>query len=399
MLIKMNNKKISGYKNLYNQNLISDVIPFWIKNSVDQQCGGYFTCLDRDGSVYDKDKFIWLQARQVWTFSMLYNRYEKNPEWLEIAGHGKKFLEKYGRDSDGNWYFALSREGLPLVQPYNIFSDCFAALAFGEYSLAAGDDKSREISLKTYNNILSRQKNPKGKYNKTIPQNRPLRSFSLPMILANLTRELKWMFKDEEYEKFTGIFIDKVMNTFLDKKRMLIYENVLEDGSHVDSFEGRLINPGHGIEGMWFVMELAAERNDKETINKAVETVLSILDFSWDKKNGGIFYFLDAEGRPPLALEWDQKLWWVHVEALIALLMGYQLTGNTKCWEWFEVMHEYTWKHFPDPEYGEWYGYLNRQGKPLLPLKGGKWKGCYHVPRGLFRCYSLFKEIENKSAK
>jgi len=393
MLTKMNKEKILELKKQYADALFLDVVPFWIKNSIDKDCGGYFTCLDRDGSVYDKDKFIWLQARQVWTFSMLYNRYEKNPEWLDIAKHGIDFLEKYGRDKDGNWYFALSQEGFPLVQPYNIFSDCFAALAFGEYALASGDDHCRKISLDTYNNILSRQGNPKGKYTKTIGRNRPLQSFSLPMILANLTRELKWMFNADDYNKFTGIFIDKVMNQFLDQKRMLIFENILSDGSHIDTFEGRLINPGHGIEGMWFVMELAAERNDLQTINKAIDTVLSILDFSWDKKNGGIFYFLDSEGKPPLALEWDQKLWWVHIESLIALLMGYSLTGSEKCAEWFKIMHDYTWSHFPDPQYGEWYGYLNRQGEPLLPLKGGKWKGCYHVPRGLFRCYSLLEQL------
>jgi N-acylglucosamine 2-epimerase len=389
----MNKEKLLEYKKQYADALLLDVIPFWIKNSIDKDCGGYFTCLDRDGSVYDKDKFIWLQARQVWTFSMLYNRLEKKSEWLDIAKHGIDFLEKYGRDKEGNWYFALTQEGLPLVQPYNIFSDCFAALAFGEYALATGSEQYRKISLETYNNILSRQGNPKGKYTKTIGRNRPLQSFSLPMILANLTRELKWMFNADDYDKFTGIFIDKVMNQFLDQKRMLIFENILNDGSHIDTFEGRLINPGHGIEGMWFVMELAAERNDMQTINKAIDTVLSILDFSWDKENGGIFYFLDSEGKPPLALEWDQKLWWVHIESLIALLMGYSLTGNQKCAEWFKIMHDYTWSHFPDPKYGEWYGYLNRRGEPLLPLKGGKWKGCYHVPRGMFRCYSILEQM------
>ncbi len=124
------------------------------------QFGGYYTCLDQYGNVYDTDKFMWLQARQVWMFSMLYNKFEKREEWLSIAKHGLDFLKKFGRDYYGNWYFSLRRDGAHLVQAYNIFSDCFAALAFGEYALATNDNESKDISLKTYQNILKRQQNP-----------------------------------------------------------------------------------------------------------------------------------------------------------------------------------------------------------------------------------------------
>ena len=109
----------------YKRELFEGIIPFWEKYSPDRKFGGYYTCLDRDGTVYDTDKFVWLQCRQVWMFSMLYNRYQKNPEWLDIAKLGADFLLKHGMDEGGNWYFALDRRGKPLVMPYNIFSDFF----------------------------------------------------------------------------------------------------------------------------------------------------------------------------------------------------------------------------------------------------------------------------------
>ena len=118
----------------YKKELFESVIPFWQRCSPDSEFGGYFTCLDRDGSVYDTDKFIWLQCRQVWLFSMLYNRHQKNKEWLEIAKLGADFLLKHGMDDEGNWYFALDRRGRPLVMPYNIFSDFFAAMALSQYA-------------------------------------------------------------------------------------------------------------------------------------------------------------------------------------------------------------------------------------------------------------------------
>jgi N-acylglucosamine 2-epimerase len=62
---------------------------------------------------------------------------------------------------------------------------------------------------------------------------------------------------------------------------------------------------------------------------------------------------------------------------------------------WFEKIHEYSWKHFRDNEYHEWFGYLNRQGEVLLNLKGGKWKGCFHVPRAMLQVY---KTLEPKKS-
>jgi N-acylglucosamine 2-epimerase len=378
---------------LYQDTLLNNVLPFWERNSIDWECGGYFTCLDRAGEVYDPDKFIWLQNRQVWTFSMLYNQLEQRSEWLKIAGHGANFLAEHGRDPQGNWYFSLDRAGHPLVQPYNIFSDCFAAMAFSQYARASGEPWAQEVAMQAYQNVLRRKNDPKGQYNKTYPGTRELKSLAVPMILANLTLEMSWLLPAAELERVLDLTVEEVMNDFLDQESGLIYEHVAPDGSHIDCFEGRLINPGHGIEAMWFMMDIAQLRQDTATIDRAVDVVLNILKFAWDDKYGGLYYFMDADGYPPQQLEWDQKLWWVHAEALVALSMGYRLTGREECWMWYQRMHDYTWSHFPDPEQGEWFGYLNRQGEVLLDLKGGKWKGCFHVPRALFLCWQQFEAL------
>jgi N-acylglucosamine 2-epimerase len=380
------NANFSALAQQYRDALLGDVIPFWEKHSLDEQHGGYLTCLERDGVVFETTKFIWLQARQVWMFSMLYNRLEKRDAWLRIARHGVEFLRQHGMDDEGNWYFSLTRDGRPLVQPYNIFSDCFAAMALSEYARATGDPAARQIAERTYANILRRRDNPKGKYEKTVPGTRPMRFLALPMIVANLTIELEWMLEAGVSERAIDDCIRDVFSLFINHDRLILHENVSPDGSKLDCFEGRLINPGHSIEAMWFFMDIAEQRQDRALIDQAVEIVLHTLKLGWDEQVGGIFYFQDAHGHPPQQLEWDQKLWWVHVETLVALLKGYRLTGRDVCWEWYERVHAYTWQHFPDPEYGEWYGYLNRRGEVLLTLKGGKWKGCFHIPRALYLC-------------
>jgi len=389
--------KFNALETQYRTELFENVIPFWLNHSQDRENGGYFTCLDRQGNVFDTDKFIWLQARQVWLFSMLYNKVEKRQEWLECAIQGAEFLKKHGHDGEYNWYFSLTREGKPLIQPYNIFSYTFAAMAFGQLSLATDNHEYADIAKRTFDIILSRQDNPKGKWDKSFPGTRALKGFSLPMILSNLTLEIGHLLDKEIVEQTMEECIHEVMEVFLRPELGgLIVENVNSDGSLSDTFDGRLINPGHALEAMWFIMDLGVKLNRPELIEKAVETTLKTLEYGWDNKYGGIFYFLDRKGSPPQQLEWDQKLWWVHIETLISLLKGYQLTGSQECLEWFEKVHEYTWNHFKDPEYPEWWGYLNRQGEVLLNLKGGKWKGCFHVPRGLYQCWKILETINTK---
>lgn len=385
---------MKAYARLYRSELLNQIIPFWEKYSKDVDHGGYFTCLTSNGKVYDTDKFVWLQARQAWMFSKLYNSLESKPNWKEMAKSGIDFLEKYGRNTEGNWYFSLDRKGNPLVQPYNIFSDCFAAMAFGEFYKVEADERYAQIAKDTFQKILSRQQNPKGKYNKKYPGTRDLQDFALPMILCNLALELEPILGEEQVEDLTHSIVDLIMHQFYDAKGGLVYENISTGGEFVDSFEGRLLNPGHAIEAMWFVMNIGLRKKDDDLVTKAETVMYQQLENGWDEKYGGIFYFMDAKGYPSEKLEWDQKLWWVHLETLVALAKTYGYNQSPKASSWFQKVHEYTWNHFRDSiNKGEWYGYLNRRGELLLDLKGGKWKGCFHVPRALFEISQTLEKI------
>jgi N-acylglucosamine 2-epimerase len=266
-------------------------------------------------------------------------------------------------------------------------------MAFAALDKVNPSDEWKEIAVSTFENIIQRQHNWKGVYNKSYPNTRPLKNFSLPMILCNLSLELEPLIGTERVDALIAEVIHEVMEIFYQPELGLILENVNPDGSFNDSFEGRLINPGHAIEAMWFIMDLAVRLKDRSLIDKAVAIMLDTIEYGWDTEYGGIFYFMDSKGHPTQQLEWDQKLWWVHVEALVGLAKGYALTGNQRCAVWFEKVHQYTWNHFKDKEYGEWFGYLNRRGEVLLPLKGGKWKGCFHIPRALYQVSKTFESI------
>ena len=378
----------------YRSELLDSVLPFWLTHSQDKEFGGYFSCLGRDGSVYDTDKFIWLQGREVWLFSMLCNKLEPRQEWLDCALQGGEFLRRCGHDGDYNWYFSLTREGKPLIDPYNIFSYTFATMAFAQLAKASGNEEYAQIAKRTFDRILEKRSNPKGRWCKAHPGTRPMKDFALPMILCNLTLEIEHLIDPALIDETIRTCLHEVMDVFYQKDLGLIVENVsAEDGSLVDSFEGRSINPGHSLEAMWFIMDLGCRLGRRDLIDRAVEISLRTIDYGWDKEYGGIFYFMDRLGRPPQQLEWDQKLWWVHIESAIAMIRGYQLTGRKECLKWFIALDEYMWSHFKDQEFPEWFGYLNRRGEVLLPLKGGKWKGCFHVPRGLYQIWQILQEI------
>ena len=397
--IHKNIKIMIDFKQLaqqYKSELLDRVMPFWMEKSIDKEFGGYFTCLERDGEVFDTDKFIWLQGREVWMLSTLYNKVEKRQEWLDAAIQGAEFLKKYGHDGNLNWYFALDREGHPLVEPYNIFSYTFAVIAFGQLSIATGNQEYADIAKKTFDIVLSKVDNPKGRWSKAAPGARSLKSFALPMILCNVALEIEPLLDKDFLDKTIETCVHEVMDVFYRPELGLIVEHLGSDNELVDCMDGRLLNPGHAIEAMWFIMDLGKRLGDQALIEKAVKIALAEAEYGWDKQYGGIFYFMDRLGRPLQQLEWDQKLWWVHIETLITMIKGYELTGNAECLAWFERIHDYVWSHFMDPEHPEWFGYLNRQGEVLLTLKGGKWKGCFHVPRGLMQVYQSLERIAEK---
>ena len=103
-------------------------------------------------------------------------------------------------------------------------------------------------------------------------------------------------------------------------------------------------------------------------------------------------------GKPPEAYEHDMKLWWPHNEILIASMLFYRDTGDEYYLDWFYRTLDYCEKHFADPEYGEWYGYLRRDGQPTEPpCKGSTFKGPFHVPRSLILVDKLMDQVEAKN--
>jgi len=374
----------------YRDELLNNVEPFWRKHCPDNECGGYFTCLDRDGSVYDTEKFMWVQWRIVWMFCELHQKVERKAEWLDIAKAGYDFLTSHGKDQLGRYYFSLARDGTPATAPYSVYSDCFAAMGSAALYRATGNAGAKNEALKACAQYQSRRDNPKGEWEKGMSGRGQYVSISYYMMQVVMGTTLTECLEDESFLPDVRDAFMVVLDRFWNEEMGVFFENVpAAGGFDLDSMTGRHNNPGHAIETMWFLLDAAERIGCADSIPRIREMLLATLKRGWDPLHGGIFYFMDACNRPHLELQWDMKLWWVHNEALIATLMAFAKTGDRQFADWFERIHDWTWSHFPDPEYGEWFGYLNRQGEPTHQLKGGKWKTFFHLPRALSMCSEL----------
>jgi N-acylglucosamine 2-epimerase len=376
----------------YRDELLNNVMPFWLKYSIDNEYGGFLNSLDRDGTVFDTDKWVWMQGRAIWMFAVLYNQVEKRKEWLDAALQGAEFLNRHGHSNEG-YYFCLTRKGEPLVQPYQIFSNAFATMGYAALARALPGSEYPTLAKGTFDLYLSKRENPKGRYNKAVPGTRPMKNFAVAMILCNLALEMEDLLGSEYVDNLVRGLADEIRNVYYRPEFAVILEQVSTDGSFVDSYDGRLFSPGHACEAMWFLMEAGVRLKDEDLIRWAADVTLKSLERGWDREYGGIYYYMDVKDKYPLWLESDQKLWWVHLEGLIACAMGFRLTGDERLASWFNTLHGYTWSHYRDHEYPEWFGYLNRRGEVLFPFKGGKFKTCFHLPRAFLKIWKILEVL------
>ncbi|WP_297625843.1 AGE family epimerase/isomerase [uncultured Rikenella sp.] len=385
---------LSHWAAQYKADLTENILPFWLENGLDRKNGGIFTALDRDGALMDTDKSVWFQGRFAFVCAFAYNRIERNPEWLAAAKSTIDFIEKYCIDTDGHMFFEVTAEGVPVRKRRYLFSECFAAIAMSEYSIASGDKAYGQKALDLFKRILHMSSTP-GFLEPKFREGFVGKGHSLTMILINTASRIRAAVGDdpmlaEQIERS----ITEIRNDFMHPEFKALLETVGPNGEFLDSMAGRVINPGHCIETAWFLLEEARFRGWDRSLT---DTALTILDWSWewgwDEAYGGIINFRDCKGFPAQDYSQDMKFWWPQTEAIIATLYAYLATRDEKYLRMHRMISEYTYGHFPDVQFGEWYGYLHRDGTVAQPAKGNMFKGPFHIPRMMIQSYTLCHAI------
>ena len=383
---------LESYAQRYRQDLTEAVIPFWLRYSLDREYGGYFSCLDRDGTVYDTKKYIWLQGREIWMFSRLYNEFERKQEYLDAATLGVGFMRKYARDPQGRVYFSLTRDGRPFFYQRKPYAAVFYMLGLLEYSKATGDASCFNEAEELFWRIREWIADPALLGRPVLPGQPKISNLANVMVMASMAIELLRVRDDPRYRQVLQEALEGVMRHY-DPQRCILRENVALEGEDLSEWpEGRVFIPGHSIEVAWFWLHMLELLPDPRQQRIALDVIEGSLELGWDQEYGGIFYYVDLEGKPTLQLEAPMKLWWPHTEAIYALVLAYTLTREERWLKWLERVDSYSYSHFVDQEYGEWFGYCDRQGNLTKTCKGGNYKGFFHVPRALLMSIQRIEE-------
>ncbi len=377
----------------YRDTLLDDVIPFWLKHGMDRVHGGIITALDRDGSVLDTDKSVWFQGRAGWMFATLHNTIEKRAEWLDAARSCVDFSRAHCHGPEGKMFFTVTREGAPLRMRRYVFSEAFASISYAAFAKAAGDARAAEDAVRAFEVYLRHSFVP-GVMPPKFEATRPMKGIAPLMICIVTAQELRENLGDvpvcgRTCTEWIDRSIAEIERDFFKPDIGALMEVVSPDGGIIDHTDGRTLNPGHAIECAWFIMHEGRHRGDARLVSLGCAILDCMWRRGWDEEHGGLLYFTDVFGKPVQEYWHDMKFWWPHNEAVIATLLAWKLTGEARQAERHRRVHDWSFAHFPDPQHGEWFGWLHRDGSVSQLAKGSQFKGPFHLPRMLWYCARL----------
>lgn len=384
---------LADWKQRYTEDLKNNIMPFWMRHGIDREHGGIYTCLDRDGTLMDTTKSVWFQGRFGFIAAYAYRCIERNEAWLAASKSCIDFIENHCCNADGRMYFEVTADGRPLRMRRYLFSECFAAIAMSEYALASGDMRYAHKAMELFR-LIQHYKNTPGLLEPKYLPTQPSQGHSLTMILINTAARIRKALPSPELDAQIEESIDALRRYFVHPEFRAVLEMVGPQGEFIDTISGRVINPGHCIETAWFLLEEARHRGwDQSLTNLALKIFDWSWEWGWDEQYGGVINFRDCRNFPPQDYSQDMKFWWPQCETIIASLYAYRASGDEKYLHRHRQISEWTYRHLPDTEHGEWYGYLHRDGSVAQPAKGNIFKGPFHVPRMMIKGVELCDDI------
>lgn len=397
-------EELSRLAAYYRQQLVGSIMPFWDSRVADTQCGGYYNCFDRAGKLLSEEKYGWFVGRDIYMYSALYHQIEKREEWLRLARHGVEFLKTKALREDDRVNYRMRRDGTPIDGATSIFTDHFAVKALFEYAAASGDTSTLSLAKRMYDRLLDNLTD-ENVIRRECPDPR-FQKHALNFMTLLVAMEGQRFFPEE-----TIPVIDRCLHaslyTFADDREKAPLEYVSAQGGALWEDQGRLVDPGHTMESLWFAMREGEKRGDSAVIRRASEMVDWVIDRAWDQAYGGFYQQVDAFDTVPekrfrsnryvdIDVGWDEKIWWVQAEALYTLALSACLTGNEHHFAMFQKLHTYCKDAFSDPVHSEWYSFLHRDGTVKSDRKGFELKGPYHVPRCTMQLALLFERFAGK---
>ena len=362
----------------YQQALLRQVVPFWLKNGRDEVCGGYFDTLSATGAVIEGDKFVTAQAQQVWVFSWLYNTFDGQPAWLTHARHGGTFLRQFAHTSTFDCHAWLDRRGRSLAVATDTVGACWVVMAYAQLHRATGDADWAALATQTFERMLQHREEIRARQ-ANMGGFRQLRHLNQATTLLKAVLEMQPLLDEESWEAAVDTALYEIMHEFLDRRTDTLREYVLPEGAFLNTPEGRRLNVGLTFRTVRYLLTVSAENGNRKLAMQVVTWCLRMCEQAWDESAGGLNQYVDMKDQPSIFSDAQQKWAWVHVEAISCLMKGYFQTHHPDCPKWFKRIHDYTFAHFPDPKQPGWHVVTDSQRLPILLAKAIPDKDCFSL--------------------
>jgi cellobiose epimerase len=398
---------VQGLRERVEQELRGDILPFWLKYTVDEEYGGFHGQISNDLTIDPlADKGLILNARILWTFAKAYTVYG-DEVYLRTARRAYEYLRQHFWDADfGGVYWMVDHVGKAVDTKKRIYGQAFTVYALAEYAQASAEKEPVEDAIALYRLIekASRDVNNGGYFEiyerdwKLAGEQRlsevdldEKKSMNTHLHLleayANLLRTWNDSELREKLRSLVRIFLDRIIDPQTHHFRMF-FDEEWHDHSKALSF-------GHDIEGSWLICEAAEVLGDTtildETRKEAVRMAQAVFDEALDG-DGGLLY----EGRGKEIIDTD-KHWWPQAEAVVGFLNAYELSGKEHFLKAWEKSWAFIEKYIVDHEHGEWYWKVSRDGTPSQDkYKVDPWKCPYHNSR---TCFEVMERLDRLAGK
>ncbi|GAB4030684.1 AGE family epimerase/isomerase [Spirosoma gilvum] len=388
----------------YQQALLRQVVPFWLKHSQDARWGGYFDLLSTTGDVIEGDKFVALQAQQAWAFAWLYNTLDGQPLWRDHARQGVSFLSQFAHDEHINCFSQVDRLGRPVALSNDLIPNACTVMAYAQYHQATGEDEWAMLTKQTLSTMLQRREVIRGEQQASLGSFRQTRQLGEVLAILKAILEIQPLLDDESWRQYLEAILQEILHEFVDRRTDTLRETILPDGAFLNTPEGRRLNVGLTFQTANYLLDVYAETSrskstltsliNRKVVSQFVAWCQQMCEQAWDETTTGLNLYIDFKGQPLIFPDTQQKWAWVHVEALSALLKCYYHTNNADCLKWFKRIHDYTFQHFPDSKTTGWHLVIDAQAQPLLAAKAIPAVGCYSLIRCLTETAQLLPKCE-----
>jgi cellobiose epimerase len=400
---------LSDLKQRVEKELLSNILPFWLKYTIDEEFGGFHGQITNNLVIDPRaDKGLILNARILWTFAKAYSVYGQDI-YRETANRAYDYLVQHFWDKEfGGLYWMLDHLGDPVDTKKRIYGQAFTIYALAEYHLATHNQEALIRALRLHDIVEKTSRDTRhGGYFETYERDWTLalnqqlsevdmdarKSMNTHLHMMEAYANLARAWDNTSLRQCLRDLVEIFLNHIISPKNhhfLLFFDEDWTPKSDVVSF-------GHDIEGSWLLCEAAETLGDPELLDRAQKEALRMAQVVFNEaldSDGGLLY--EAENGKIID---SDKHWWPQSEAVVGFLNAFQLSGKKHFRDAAARSWDFIDRFIVDHKNGEWFWKVSREGIPSdEKYKVDPWKCPYHNSRTCFEVMARLSTTASSQA-